>query len=246
MKNKGIRVKKIGNEIELTAPHEGRDLSFLVPQGCAFSSHICAIDSGENFVETQKLLRKEGLICPTLAEVASIIYAAHQNPKNKYSQAVISLIEEGFIWVNNGILAVPNKGVYVVDHPKARWSAHFGESGLVKRLKAGDKSVRFTPFGYESFNIPAKNLSKNKLLIALAGEEGAEKLAEVASKYSGDYNSVPCPDVDCDVYGKPYSVYVSLCSRRCLSIHDHEGFESYGFSLALKDQTLSDKTERRS
>jgi len=245
MKNKGIRVKKTGSEIELIALHEGRDLSFLVPQSCAFSSHVCTLTQGKNFFETQKFLRKEGLTCPTLAEVASIIYAAHQNPENKYSQAVINLIEDEFIWVNNGILAVPKKGVYVIDHPESRWSAHFEESGLVKRLKAGDKSIRFTPFGYESFEIPAKDLSKNKLLIALAGKEGAEKLAEVASKYPEDHphNSVPCPDVECNAYGEPYSGFIGLCSRDYLSIHDEEGFECYGFSFALKDKKSETKND---
>ena len=55
---------------------------------------------------------------------------------------------------------------------------------LVKRLEGGDKTVRFVPFGYKIEEQSARDLARNKLVIGLAGEEGAEKLAKVAgNKY---------------------------------------------------------------
>ena len=54
---------------------------------------------------------------------------------------------------------------------------------LERKLKSNDSSVRFVPFGFETESMSAIQLVKNRYVIALAGEEGAEKLAEVAGKF---------------------------------------------------------------
>ena len=57
------------------------------------------------------------------------------------------------------------------------------KSELVKKLEADSKDVRFVPFGYKTGEQSTKELEKNPFFIALAGEEGAEKLAESSGNY---------------------------------------------------------------
>ena len=58
------------------------------------------------------------------------------------------------------------------------------KNSLIKRLKENDSNVKFVPFGYK---IDSQNLfefQKNPYIQARYGKEGAEKIAEVASKYN--------------------------------------------------------------
>lgn len=56
-------------------------------------------------------------------------------------------------------------------------------SELEEMLKEENPRVRFVPFGYKIESQTALELEKNSFVRALAGKEGAEKLAEVADKY---------------------------------------------------------------
>ncbi len=57
------------------------------------------------------------------------------------------------------------------------------ESDLVIKLEANDSSVRFVPFGFKTEGMNTTELAKNPYVVALAGQESAEKLAEVAGKH---------------------------------------------------------------
>jgi len=230
MENKGITVKTIGERVELTAPHGKGELNFLVP-------HACWATSGKTFVEAKNFIKKEGLIFPTLAEVASVVYAAWQNPNEEYSKRVINLLEHESLWTNNGILYVPNKGMYIQDSPNVVWGKHFNESELIKRFEAGDKNVRFTPFEEEYFGLNAKDLVKSKLLIALAGEEGAEKLSYVATKYGVKGHSLPYSGAKYEKNERKIdSRVIHLCSRTnfMISGSDVNFFPDRCYSLAIQ------------
>ncbi|KHO48866.1 MAG: hypothetical protein QJ16_C0002G0001, partial [archaeon GW2011_AR1] len=47
-----------------------------------------------------------------------------------------------------------------------------------------DSDVKFVPFGYKTETQTPNELEKNSYIIARYGEEGAEKIAEVSSKYN--------------------------------------------------------------
>lgn len=57
------------------------------------------------------------------------------------------------------------------------------ESDLVRKLESHDSSVRFVPFGFKVEEMSSADLARNNYIIGLAGQEGAEKLAEVAGKF---------------------------------------------------------------
>lgn len=65
------------------------------------------------------------------------------------------------------------------------------KNSLIKRLQDNDESVKFIPFGYKIMEQSIRQLSKNKYILARYSEEGAEKIAEVASKYKSK------PFLDC-------------------------------------------------
>lgn len=168
---KGLRAKE--GRTELYAEHEGKDITFIYP----------AKGPG-TFAQVGEQIDSDGLIRPTMAQTASLAYAAWQNPKDKYSSEVIDVIKNKWLWAFNGILYVPNKGAYIQDDPKTengRVSMNLSE--LEKMLKEGDPRVRFVPFGYKTEKQTALELGKNRFVQALAEKEGAEKLAEVANRY---------------------------------------------------------------
>ncbi len=126
-----------------------------------------------------------GLIQPTMGQTAELANGAWQNPKEKYSSDVIQKLRSNWLWAFNGLLYAPNEGIYIQDRPEVRNGRVFmDKSDVVKKLGAKDPSVRFVPFG--TFKREAQSsleLSKNPFIQALAGEEGADKLAQVADKY---------------------------------------------------------------
>jgi hypothetical protein len=172
MTSKGLRVKE--RRTELIVEHEGKDLTFVAPAS-----------EGGYFVSVRNQLEQNGLRMPTMAETASLVYAAWQNPDNKYSKDIISKLESDRLFTNNGLLYVSNKGVYVVDNPPVvDGRVSLDEEELItKRLLEEDSSVRFVPFGYGLEAQSYLQLAKNPFVKALAGDEGAKKLAEISEKY---------------------------------------------------------------
>lgn len=104
-----------------------------------------------------------GLKEPTPEEVASLVYSAYENLDDEYAQEIKNMMKSDHcLWMFNTITFVPNEGAYI---------------------QKPDKEI-FVPFGYKMGNQSALELSKNKFVIGLFGEEGAEKIARVAEKYN--------------------------------------------------------------
>ena len=79
---------------------------------------------------------------------------------------------------------VPNHGIYIEDNPKIKNNrVSMDKDSLIKRLELGDRNVRFVPFGFKIRFQSSSDLARNPFVKALAGEEGAEKLAEVSENY---------------------------------------------------------------
>lgn len=172
MENKGFAVREGRTEIDV--PHQNGILTSIHP----YAGPNTFAKVGEQ-IDAQKLQR------PTYAQTASLVHASWQNKDNKYSQEIIKILKNNWFWGFNGILYVPNEGAFIEDNPKVVCNrVSMDKSALVKRLEAKDSSVRFVPFGFKTREQSAKDLAKNAFVIALAGEEGAEKLAEVAGNYS--------------------------------------------------------------
>lgn len=178
----------------IEVPHEGKYISFAYP---GFE--------GKDYKILIKAIEEANLIGATSGQIASLVHFALQKPDK---ERVIDSMKRDYILnslknycINEftGNLYIPKKkgeilqnGIILEDNPKIiNGKFSMSKDNLVKRLINGkeinsilysdDKSVRFVPFGFKNIKQPISNLTKNKYIIARYGEEGAEKLAEIAS-----------------------------------------------------------------
>jgi len=178
MANEGLKIRE--GRIDLIAEHAGREINFVYPA------------SGPGtYADVRSKISEGKLKMPAMSETASLVYAAWQNPDEKYSKEIINLLKNKWLLANNGIL-LAKKGVYVQDNPPVKdGKIVMDEKALEKKLsncqygimKSCDESIRFTEYGFDLESQKASDLAKNRFVIVLAGTEGAEKLAKTAEKY---------------------------------------------------------------
>ncbi len=162
----------------IEVPHLGSTLTVEYPflQGTYF-------DLAEQ-IDAKQLQR------PSMAQTASLVYDAFKNPADdkQISDEIKQIMKKDFFYTFNGLLYTP-EGVYVQDNPefsKEAKSANdlvMNEKDLQSRLGSNDPSIRFVPYGFKRESQTYQELEKNPLVIALAGKEGAEKLAYIASQH---------------------------------------------------------------
>ena len=164
---------------EMQIFHEDRNLTFIFP----------AKGPG-SYAGVQEQITKDRLKAPNFAETASLVYTAYKNSNEPEFKNVLDILNKEGLWAFTGNLYIPKgkgdyqNGVIIQDNPQIKNGRIFmDESELVKKLEANDKSVRFVPFGFKIGEHSVDELEKNAYVIGLAGEEGAEKLAEIAGKY---------------------------------------------------------------
>src|SRR3989344_1899076 len=135
------------------------------------------------YADVKEAIEQAGLKPATMAETASLVHAAF-NSDDKYSEEIRDIMKTGLLWAFTGILYTPKLG-YVEDNPGTRKGMpYMDESDLIRKLEAGDPSVRTFNYGYKTGKMPPIELAGNEFVQVLAGAEGAEKLAEAAGKYS--------------------------------------------------------------
>ena len=168
----------------LTVPHAGGELSFQYP---AFKGTYGNI--GEQIDEA-------GLKRPNSPKTASLVYDAWQNKEGKYESEIISILKINWLWEFTGNLYLPKRegeefhnGVIIEYNPKIEnRKLIMDKNSLVKRLKENDSQVKFVPFGYKIGEQPWQELEKNEYIVERYGKEGAGKLAEIASEYTGNHD----------------------------------------------------------
>ena len=168
--NKTLRIKE--GRTELTADHLGRDLTFIHPSY-----------GPDTYANVGSQIEQAGLIRPTMSQITSLAHTSF-NSDDKYSKEIVELMKDAYLRGFTGSHYVPNKGAYIQEDPQIRNGMPFmDESELVRKLEANDPSVRFVPFGFKVGEMTPIQLAGNKYVQALVGEEGAEKLAEIADKH---------------------------------------------------------------
>jgi len=180
----------VGKSYLTEIPHEEGKLSFQHP---AFKG---------TYGNVAEQIDKAGLKRPNSPETASLVYDAFQNKDGKYESEIIKILKENWFWEFTGNLYLPksneeiNNGVILEHNPKIEnGKLIMNKNSLIKRLQSNDPLVKFVPFGYKIEKQSSLELSKNPYIVARYGEEGAEKIAEVASKYENkphvwNFNSV--------------------------------------------------------
>ncbi len=161
-------------------PHKGELINFEYP-----------VVSG-TYDAVARAIDKKELNRPTSAQTASLVYDAFQNKDGKYESEIIQILKDAWFWEFTGNLYLPkskdeyNNGVIIEDNPTiSGGKLVMNKNDLVKRLNDGDSNVRFVPFGFKVEDQTIKELEKNPYIIARYGEEGAEKITEIASEYKG-------------------------------------------------------------
>src|SRR3989344_3905473 len=181
------------NYIKLKVPHERGKLSFQHP---AFKG---------TYGSVAQQIDKSGLKRPTSPETASLVYDAFQNKDGKYESEIISILRSNWFWEFTGNFYLPksneeiSNGVILEHNPKiTNGKLVMDKNSLIKKLGnakeirinkhpifvSEDELTKFVPFGYKIGKQSSLELLKNPYIIARYGEEGAEKIAKVADKYS--------------------------------------------------------------
>ncbi len=171
----------IGKSYLTEIPHEGRELSFQYPSFKGTYGNVA------NEID------KAGLKRPNSAETASLVYDAWKNQKGEKESEIISILKNNWLWEYTGNLYLPksneeiSNGVILEINPKIiNGKLAMDKNSLVQRLKENDPLVKFVPFGFKIKEQDLIEFQKNKYIIERYGKEGAEKIAEVASKYKNN------------------------------------------------------------
>ena len=170
VKSKGIEVKEA--RTALTVPHLDGKLVFAYPEKGPGSYQGVGKEIDNDKLPSQ-------LYRPTTAETISLIHAAMQDKYNKYAQEVMDILDNRYLHCFTKNLWTP-EGVYAADDKDG---SPLNRQDLEKRLEQNDKSVRFVPHGFKLGEQTPEELEVNPYIIAHAGEEGAQKLAEIASEF---------------------------------------------------------------
>ncbi len=198
------------NCIKMKVPHEGKKLSFQYPE---FSGTYGSVANE---------IDKAGLKRPNSSETASLVYDAWKTPKEEYSQEIISILKNNWLWEFTGNLYLPksneeiNNGVILETNPKIEnGKLVMDKNSLIKRLKENDSNVKFVPFGYNTEGQNLFEFQKNPYIVARYGKEGSEKIAEVASKYKSNpyiwsFKSVDKEKVRMSALGRNWFFVVGL------------------------------------
>ena len=191
-------------------PHAGGEFSFQYP---AFEG---------TYGNVAEQIDKAGLKRPNSSEIASLVYDALQNKDGKYKSEIISILEKNWFWEFTGNFYLPksdeeiNNGVILETNPKIEnGKLVMDKDSLIKRLEKKDSLVKFVSFGFKTGKQTWQELSKNPYIQARYGEEGAEKIVKVASRYRNNpyiwsFKSVDKEKTSLSVLGRSWDFFGRL------------------------------------
>ena len=135
-------------------------------------------------------IKKAELEKMTSAQTASLVYDAFKNKDDKYCSEITPILKDDLFWEFTGNLYLPksneeiNNGVILDLNPVIENKRLImNKNSLIERLKNNDKNVKFVPFGYKIGEQSSLELFKNPYIIARYGEEGADKIAQIADEF---------------------------------------------------------------
>jgi hypothetical protein len=168
--------------IYFTVPHEESKITFRYPSFTGFWQDVA------------EKISNIGLEIPSSSETASIIFNAFQNKRGEYESKIIKILDTRWYWEFTGNLYLPksnskiNNGVILdlKQRPNKNRQFRMNKDSLIKKLYNDDPLVKFVPFGFKTGKQTTGELEKNPYVIARYGEEGAHKIAEIASEYRND------------------------------------------------------------
>ena len=170
VKNRNAKIER--GYIELTVPYKDSELTFIYPA------------KGQNtYTEVGNEIEQNGLIRSTSEKTIHLVHSAYfdegiykDEPEFKN---IKEIIKNRWFWEFTRNLWT-SEGVYVYDNGDGKPK---DKDYLEAKLSASDKRVKFVPKGFKLGEQTSKELEENPYIIARYGDEGAEKLAEVAGQF---------------------------------------------------------------
>ena len=190
---------------ELTVQHQGKELT-----------HVHPFYGPNNYEGLKTSVEADSLTMATLPEAASIVHDAYclDQPTDfdqEKAKEIHGIMKNRWIYAASKSLWIPDQGVKVFpdnglislpDHLKGK-IGELSQNELEQMLEVLEQSlelVNSADFGYETGTLGSSlKLATNAYTKALAGEEGAERLAEVSDKhrikkpYLGAFDNVKKP-----------------------------------------------------
>jgi len=149
------------------------------------------------YVDIKERIEKALLNFPTAAETVSLVYAARKDNFSNYAKEILERLNGGLL-TSTVCHYFPNKGVYIQDNPRVENRKIIrNENELVLKSEEKNLGVRFVPFRFKVGEQNARDLVRNSFVIGLVGEEGAERLSEIAGDFGypsvSSFNNVDEP-----------------------------------------------------
>jgi hypothetical protein len=187
---------------EMDFPHQGKILTAMHPfYGPAKSLNLLSKIKGSPENPT-------GCVEPTSAQLTSFVHE-YFNGKESQAKEVNQIMKGGYFKGFTGILYLPQKQiVHFIDHPAFDKYSVVSRDNLLKRLTESRAQVPFKHL--KESTVDWRKVAKHPYFVAWAGGEGAEKLAELTSKYSMQEAYIWVPDVS-DLK-EPIARIAILCS----------------------------------
>ncbi len=166
-------------------PHQGKTLTAIYPFfGPANSKTLLTIIKQERAAE------------PTFPELTSFVHH-YYNGEGPRSEKISEIMNTKYFVGYTGVLYLPRKKeVYFIDYPSFDRGSVVDADDLLRRLKLNEDRIKVPLENIETGSIPWNKIAKNPFFIAVSGgEEGAEKLAEIASKHSDKKGHIFVPQL---------------------------------------------------
>lgn len=168
---------------EMDFPHQGKILTAVHPfYGPANSRTL------------QNLIRKEGYVEPTSAQLTSFIHE-YFNGDEPQAKEVNQIMKNRHFKGFTGILYIPQEQIaHFIDYPEFSKDSIVNRDNLFERLTESYAQVPFEHLKEGSVNW--RKVAKHPYFVAWAGgKEGAEKLAKLASKHPRKEAYIGVPNV---------------------------------------------------
>ncbi len=143
----------------------------------------------------QAQIKQEEYLEPTFSELVSFIHRYFGEEGTKAAKIKEIMNTKYFVGFT-GILYLPKKNeVYFKDRPVFASGSIVDVDNLESRLKLNEAHAKVSLDNLKTGTLPWDQIPGHPLFIAIAGEEGAEKLAELASKHRDKNGYIFLPDI---------------------------------------------------
>jgi hypothetical protein len=171
---------------EMEFPHQGNSLTAAYP-----------LFGPANSRTLQNEIKREGYVEPTFPELTSFIHHCYFNGEPAHVGKIDEIMKTKYFVGFTGVLYLPGKNeVCFIDHPSLERASVVDSDYLQTIQRLHENCNRVNLDDVETGSVPWNKIANNPLFRAVGGcEEGAEKLAELASRHSDKNGYIFVPKI---------------------------------------------------